>query len=139
MATTPALIGAINVGLAQIVAADTTTKKTVLTAGASGSKVVSLVAATDDTAAENLQVWIKRGGTYYLLGTVNVPLLSGAGAAGAVAAVDLLNATSMPGLPLDNDGQHYLLLKSGDSLEVSAMATITAAKTTHLVAMGGDL
>jgi hypothetical protein len=123
--------------VASIVAADTTTKKVLYAGGANGSKVTVLTLATDDSAAQNMQVWVKRGGVYSLLGTVPIAALSGGG--GTVAAVDLLGASWLPGLAMDNDGQHYILLQSSDTLEVSALATVTAAKTHYLWCMGGDL
>lgn len=137
MAATPALIGAINNGRVQFVAADTTTKKTLVTAGASGTKVVSIGAATDETANRDVQLFRFVGGVSYLIGTVQVPL--GAGNTNAVPSVDLMNAVAMPHLPTDNDGQHYLLLGAGEVLQVAMAATVTAAKTVHISAQGGDL
>lgn len=137
MAAIPALVGSINVGVAKIVNADASGQKDVFTAGATGSKLVALVATSDDTTARVLQLSVLRSGVNYVIGTVNVPIA--AGTDGTVVAVDLFNRTQLPGLPLDNDGQHYLLLMNGDKLQVKCLTTVTAAKIVAIVAQGGDL
>lgn len=120
-------------GLAQILPADTTAQKTVITAGANGSKVMSLYASSTDTVARDVQIAIVRSATTYILGTVTVPLSSGNTA--AAPTVDLFNVTAFPfngtvgGVwAVDHDGQHYLNLESGDTLVVSVLVTVTAAK-----------
>lgn len=136
MATTPSFVGAPNVGVQQILPADTTAWKTLFTAGASGSKVAALNLQSTDTVARVVQVSILRSAVNYILGCINVP--AGAGNDGVTPAVDALLATLVPGVPLDNDGQHYLLLKSGDVLQISTQVTLTAAKAINAVAIGGD-
>lgn len=116
--------------------ADTTALKTCFTAAATDSDVKAIVVATNDTAAVNLLLYITRGGVDYLLGTVNIPIASGSN--GTVVSVDLLNAISNPGLPLDNVGKRYLPLKTGDTLKVACLATMTAAKTTYISIFGQD-
>lgn len=119
-------------GMVQIVPADTTTKKTLVTAGANGSKVVSITAASDDSSNKTFSIYVTRSATDYLLGTVTVPTLSGTD--GSAPSVDLLGGgttNQIPGLPIDNDGQRYILLENGDVLKVAALVTLTAAKTAH--------
>jgi hypothetical protein len=43
-----------------------------------------------------------------------------------------------PGLPLDNDGQPYIFLETGDYLAVSATTTVTSNKMLSVVAVGGS-
>ena len=117
-----------------ILPADTTAQKVVCTAGANGSKVVGLIATSDDTATMNVQILIKRSATSILLGTGRIVTLSGTN--GAAANVNLLNAIT--GLPIDNDGQPYLYLVSGDTLECAVLVTVTAAKTISLTCIHGD-
>jgi hypothetical protein len=112
-------------GLAQILPADTTAQKTIITAGASGNKVVSLIASSNDTAAETVNVSLVRSGVTYVLCSTQIPI--GAGVTAGVPAVDLLALAV--GLPLDQDAQKYLFMESGDTLVVNSIATITAAKT----------
>lgn len=116
-------------GLAQILPADTTTLKTVITPGADGAKVTSLNACSDDTSNRIVQVVVTRSAVDYLLGSAVVPTL--AGTDGVVPTVDLL--TLLP-LPRDNDGQKYLLLENGDVLKVKSTTTVTAAKTINVAA-----
>jgi hypothetical protein len=124
-------------GKVQIANADAQAQKTVYTAGASGSKVTSLVAQSTDTSARDVQISITNGGTSFPLGVVTVPI--GAGNSGSVPAVNLLNAAELPGLALDSDGNPYIHLISGDTLTVSALTTVTAAKLiTVIAATAGD-
>jgi hypothetical protein len=120
--------------LAQIVNADASNQKTLYTAAAA-AKLVGLMACSDDTSARVLQVSILRSAVNYLIGSLSVPTLSGTD--GVTAAVDLMGAL-MPGLPLDNDGQHYLLLQSGDVLQVKSTTTVTAGKIVHLSAVAAE-
>lgn len=117
-------------GLVQIVNADGTTKKTVVTAGADGIKVVALNASSDDTSNRTLQVFITRSVTSYLIGSAVITTL--AGTDGSTLPIDML--ALIPGLPVDNDGQRYLFLESGDTLQVAVTGAVTAAKTVHVAA-----
>lgn len=137
MSATPAFVATPNTGLVQIVPADASAQKTLFTAGASGAKVTSVSVVSDDTAARVLQLSVLRGGTNYPIATVNVPI--GSGSDGTIVSIDMLNTTISPWLPIDNDGEAYLILKSGDVLQVKSLTTVTAAKTITVFAQGGDL
>ena len=116
--------------------ADGTTKKTIFTAGANGSKVVAILAGSTDTAARTAQLWLTRSAVSYLLGTVVVAI--GAGSDGTARTANLMPSTLMDGLPLDNDGQRYLYLESGDTLQVGFTVAVTAAKQIDINAIGAD-
>lgn len=118
-----------------IVNADGTNKKTVATAGANGSKVTGLTIASDD-AARVLQIWLTRSATSYLLATVDVAANSGFD--GIVAVTNGMNSVEWPGLPIDNDGQVYFFLESGDTLQISVTVAVTAAKTIYGKCIFGD-
>ena len=77
MATAPIYVGTPKIGVVQCLPADTTTAKTVYTAGASGSKLVSLVATSTDTAARIFTVAIVRSAVSYPVTTVTVPITAG--------------------------------------------------------------
>lgn len=111
-------------GLVQIANADASNQKTVVTAGASGSKVTNLVASSTDTSARDIQVSVVRSATTYVLATTTVPIT--AGFVAGTPPVDLLAA--VPNLPRDQDGQPYLFVESGDTLVVNALTTVTTAK-----------
>jgi hypothetical protein len=125
-------------GLVQIANADASNQKTVITAGASGSKVTALYASSTDTSARVIAVSIVRSATTYILGSPTVALRAGDTA--DTPAVDLLNSTVFPAglLALDNDGQKYLFLESGDTLVVNSQTTLTSGKIISVHADYGD-
>lgn len=135
--STPVFPQTPSVGPVQIVNADAQNQKTVYTAGANGSKVVAVMATSTDTSARDLQLSVTRSGTSYPIGTVTCA--SGAGNSGTVPSTDLIpNLSQMPGLPIDSDGNSYIFLKSGDTLTVSALTSVTNTKTITVVAVGAD-
>jgi hypothetical protein len=137
MATTPnsyVAVQAPKLGLVEIANADASGLKTVVTAGANGSKVVGLMLSSSDTTARDVTWGISRGGTFYPLGTATVAIT-----AGQIAATAGVNAfAARPGLPVDNDGQPYVLLQSGDTLDIKALTTVTSAKAISAAAVFGD-
>jgi hypothetical protein len=116
-----------------IVPADTTDLKTLYTAAANDAVLKSLAVVSNDTTAVNLRVFLTIGGTDYQIGTVNIPIASGTN--GTANAVDVLNSTAMPFLPLDRNGKRILPLLAGTVLKVAALATVTAAKTVTVTAI----
>src|SRR5689334_18993291 len=113
MAVTPNSIvtpQTVNMGGTTIVNADSTNKKTLLTAGANGAVVRGIFATTDDTSANNVAVWVNDGTTDFRIGTTRVATLSGTD--GAVNGVDILNTTAIPALELDGAGNPVLYLKA---------------------------
>jgi len=110
-----------------ILPADTTTKKTIYTAGANGGRVDSIMVSSDDTAAVNLAFHIYDGATDYYIGNVVVAIGSGYTTVARVEAMTTL-------APLLG----YLTLKNGYILKANAVVTVTSAKTVTIVAMGGD-
>lgn len=118
---------------ARIVAADTTTLKTIYTASSDDAVIKSLVCVSDDTSAVNLRVFITIGGVDQQIGTVNIPIASGTN--GTANAVDVLNSLAMAGLPIDANGKRHLPLGNGNSLKIAALATVTAARTVTVTAI----
>ena len=121
-----------NLAEVTFVAADGTTAKDLVSAGADGTKVLSIAATSDDTAAVNMRVYLHDGTTAYLVGTVRVPTL--AGTDGAAAALDLLQIAALPWLDSDGD----FALPSGYKVQVAPLAAVTAAKTVTLVCFAVD-
>ena len=107
--------------------ADTTNKKTIATGDTDGTRIDSIMCSTDDTTAVNLAFYIEQGGTDYYIGNVNLPAGSGYTTVPRIEAMTSL----APYLG-------YLVLENGNDLKVNCVATMTAAKTTTVVAMGGD-
>lgn len=135
MAGSANFVGTPKVGLVQIVAADASTKKTLITAGASGSKVVSLYGTSDDTVDRLIQVYRTRAAVDYLLCSRTIRDLSGSNDA-TDPTVNLLQY--LPSLAWDSDGQKYFFLESGDTLRVMSTTTVTAAKAVSVHADYGD-
>jgi hypothetical protein len=110
---------------------------TLMTGGVSGTKVVSIGAVSDSTAAQVVQLSLLRSTTNYILGSVSVA--ASAGSDGTVAAANLLSSTLLPFLATDNDGQKYLFLSStADALQVKTAVAVPAGRTIHIGADRGD-
>lgn len=127
--------GANNQSIA-LTSADTTVATLCFTAGADDSDVKAIIVTTNDTTLINLQLFIVRSAVNYLLGTIRIAVLSGTD--GASVGVDLLNSVGMTGLPLDAVGKRYIPMKTGDTLKVACVATMTAAKTCWVSVLGQD-
>jgi hypothetical protein len=112
--------------------ADTTTLVSLWAAGANGGKILFINCTSDDTATVNMKVAIYDGATSFLIGTVPIVTLSGTN--GTATSVNLLNTSYIPSL--DIDGGIYL--PTGYSVYGAPLATMTAAKTVNVVAIGVD-
>ena len=123
----PTLLRMPRKGLVQILNADGTAQKLLITAGANGNKVVALIATSTDTVAQNIQVSIVRNATTLILATTAVP--ASAGNAAGTPPVDLL--AIIPNLPRDQDSQPYLFIESGDTLVVNSGGTVTAGRVVN--------
>lgn len=121
---------------AQIEPADTSTLKTLFTAGTNDSVVKAIQVASTDTAARVVGLYVNDGTTDFLLGHVNIPVNSGLN--GTVAAVDLLGGTLMPALPYDANGKRILPLPAGYILKVNTTTTVTAARVVTVTCMAED-
>jgi hypothetical protein len=134
---TPVFAQTASIGVQSFLNADASTKKTIITAGANGSRVVALSATSTETAADRLaQVWLVRSSVAYLLTSVNV--LRNSGFDGIAPNIDLLNQTIWPGMPFGGgaggfDGQSYIFLQASDLLQVSFTTAITAGKEIDIV------
>lgn len=116
------------------------TLKTLFTAGSDGSKVVAVLAATDDGSATHvITLYLTRSSVDYYLGAYTLPVSSGT--SGAAANVDLLAggpSNLIIGLPRDNDGQKYLFLQSGDTLRATFATALTAGKRIDILTVAGN-
>lgn len=109
------------------------TYKASFTAGANGSKVVAVIVASGDTAvAHKMTMAYNNATTRFIIGSLTIPINSGTD--GSTPSVDLLagltTATGTPinnGLPLDNDGQKYLFIEVGSTLDFTFATALTAS------------
>jgi hypothetical protein len=98
---------------------------TVYTGAANGSKIPSIIATgIGTTAAFDVQWGLVSGSTSFIYGTVSVP--AGAGSTSGIVSVNMLNATSNPGLTIDSDGNPFLFLASS-AWAVFAKTTATSS------------
>jgi len=144
MATAPSFVATPKIAANTANSSDTAgTYKTLYTGGASGSKVVSVIATSTDATAHLVTLAYSNSTFNNILGAVSVPGNSGTN--GSVATVDLLaggTSAYLQGLPRDNDGQKYLFLKSGDLLTYTFATAFTGSTTTtntiYITMIGGD-
>lgn len=116
-----------------LTSSDTTTLKTLYTAGSNDCVVKSIVATSTDTAAVNLKLVVNDGSADYLIGTVRIPAASGTD--GAAASVDILGSSLVPGLPRDLNNRTILPIKNGFILKAGCLATMTSAKQADVIAI----
>jgi hypothetical protein len=136
MATSPFFFGTPKNSKVQILPADASGLKTVVTGAANGTKVVSLIAASSDTAARDVTWGITKSTVFYPHGTKTVPV--NAGSIAATPPVNLMDPAVTPGLPVDNDGNPYVFLENGDTLQVKSLTTVTTALALSISANHGD-
>jgi len=137
MTATPVFPQSIKNGAVQILPADTTTLKTLVTPSANGSKVDNILVNSTDTANKDLVLVITKSGVDYPLATIQIPLNTGN--TNAVSAINLLNHSMLgPYLSVDLNGNKYLYLESGSVLKAKVTASVTASKVIGLFAQYGD-
>lgn len=134
--STPIFLQTPKTYIKQILPADTTTKLTLATAGANGSKIDAINISSTDTAARDLFLYVNDGSTDAPLGVMSIPANSGN--TNALAAIDALNHAQIPGLAVDSNGNKCLILQATYTLKISSGATVTAAKAITATAFGGD-
>lgn len=124
MATTPLFSNDVKNIAKTIDPADTTAYVDIYdnSAGTKSARIESLAICSDDTSAVNAQFAILKGGTAYLMGTVNVPTLSGTnGSAARVNALTVLGTTDPDGIPT-------IEIEAGAKLQARSLVTVTSAK-----------
>lgn len=122
--------------VAQILPADTTGNKTLVTGATNGTKIESITVASTDTSARDIQLSMTIGAVTYILATVAIPIT--AGFVNNAPAIDILRNAQWPGLAFDANGNKILYVASGAVLNVKALTTVTAAKEIDVLATGGD-
>ena len=117
---------------------DSTNKVTVLTAGASGTKIDNIVISSNDTVARTLTLYKTIGGVDYILGTVSVT--ANTGNTTTLPPISFLNNVNvMSGYGSDVNGNHYIFLESGAVLKASVTVAVSATKAVYVMAQGFDL
>lgn len=120
----------------QILPADTTALKSIITGGANGTKIESINVASTDTSDRDVSLWVTIAAVAYLLGTVKIPATSGL--VDSVPSVSLLDSPQFTAWRYDSNGNKYLYLPVGAILSISALTTVTTAKAIQVYAQGGN-
>ncbi len=136
MTATPVFPQTIKTNVAQILPADTTTLKTLITAPANGVRVDSILISSTDTSARDLQLVVTISSVDYVLGTLQIP--ANAGFTNAVPTIAAFQHSQLVGLNTDVNGNKFLFLASGAVLKVKALTTVTAAKAISVIAQCGE-
>lgn len=134
MATNPIFPGTPKNFGVTFVNADSTTAKTLITAGASGSIVDILNIISDDTSDRIVVLQLYNGSTGYDLN--EIPVVDGAGTNGTDLAVNGLSAAYTPALGNREDRAIYL--QTGWSLRAHMKVAVTAAKIVTIAGCYGD-
>lgn len=130
--TTPIFPLVVQTSAATIVNADGTGEKTLVTAGANGTRIDAVSITSTDSASVTLAVKAHDGTTSYAVGEIAVP--AGSGTNGSAPAIKGLSAAYLPWI----DASGSLFLKTGWSLRVAAKVAVTSGATVALVAFSGD-
>lgn len=135
---TPIFPQTIKSWFAKIAPADTSSLKTLVTAGANGSRIDSIIAtSTDNSSSRDLQFVITSGGVDYIIDTVQVPTNSGN--TNSIASVNILgHATKFLWANYDANGNRFMTLASGAVLKVKSLSTVTSAREITVFAQGAD-
>jgi hypothetical protein len=127
-----------NRGVLQFTSASSAgTYATLYTAGLKGSICKALWLDTSDSGATHLvTLQLVNGGTKY--GGVAITSTLGAGFAGGVPPQSMMTSVIWPGLPIDQNGNPYLYLINGDTLQATFATAITASAQLDLHVVCSD-
>jgi hypothetical protein len=120
-----------NRGLLQFLPASTPgTYGTLYTSGANGSRCNALWLDTNDTATHVVTCQIVNGGVKY--GSLTITSAAGTGSQAFATPQNLLSPVVWPGLPPDSDGNPFLQLISGDTLQCTYATAVTTSDQVDL-------
>ena len=113
------------------------TYKTLYTAGANGSRCYGMWMTSNDPASHLVTVQIvntavKYGGTAVATGTTSPGFASGA------PPINLMTPTNWPGLAIDQYGNPFIQVISGDTIQATFATALTASDLVNIVAACSD-
>lgn len=109
------------------------TYKTLYTAGSNGSKCNAMWSTNNDgTTTHLITVQVVNSAVKY--GGVAVTSVLSAGFANATPAQNLMVSSLWPGLPLDSDGNPFIELNTGDTLQATFATALTTSDLINIVA-----
>jgi len=113
------------------------TYKTLYTAGAFGSRCIGMWSTNNDASATHLiTVQVVNAAVKY--GGMAITSVVNAGFANAAPAQNLMSAANWPGLPIDNAGNPFLLLASGDTIQATFATALTATDVINIHTICAD-
>lgn len=113
------------------------TYKTLYTAGTNGSKVSAIWMSNNDASATHL-VTCQIVNTTVKYGGVALTTVVSAGFVSGTAPQNLLTPAIWAGLPIDGNGNPYLTMISGDTLQCTFATAITASDVININAITSD-
>lgn len=134
--STPVFPQTVITSVAQILPADTTTLKTLITPGSNGSRIDAILVSSTDTSAKDLQFVLTISSVDYVLGTLSIPANSGF--TNSVPLVSVFAHSQFVALNTDVNGNKHMFLANGAVLKVKALSTVTTAKAISIIAQRGD-
>lgn len=118
-------------------AATVTNTVAAYTCGANGSKITGIIASSNDSASRELTVFmVPASNVPYIITTATIPIT--AGQLAGTPPVSMLSATNAPGLPMDSDGNPYLLCESGDVIRVGVKVAVTSNLVVTVLVVASD-
>lgn len=113
------------------------TYKTLYTAGTNGSKISALWMSNNDASATHL-VTCQIVNTAVKYGGIALTSVVSAGFATAVPPQNMLTPAVWAGLPIDGNGNPYLTMISGDTLQCTYATTLTASDLINVNVIASD-
>lgn len=113
------------------------TYKTLYTGGTNGSKCIAIWENNNDGSATHL-VTIEIVNSTVKYGGIALTTVSNEGYGSAVPARNFFSTALWPGLPNDSDGNPFIFLASGDTLQATYATTLTSSDKINLVAVCMD-
>jgi len=107
------------------------TYKTLYTAGVNGSKCFGLFETNNDASATHL-VTVQVFNALVGYGGVAVTTASSDGFANATPPKAFMSPTNWPGLPVDSNGNPYINLISGDTIQATFATALTSTDVVNL-------
>lgn len=107
------------------------TYKTLYTAGVNGSKCFGMFETNNDASATHL-VTVQIFNATVGYGGVAVTSASSDGYANATPAKNLMSPANWPGLPVDANGNPFIYLASGDTLQATFATALTSTDVLNI-------